>query len=258
LKEAEIFASGAPGYWQVFQAPDPRSIIPSSLIKKPAILGLAGVMAGAGLSVLLTLFLTHRTSRRSILECCAATHAPLICHLPTSSEEDAKAAIAHFWITYLAPRLDRPGRILIWTAALDPADECRLWAMLGEAAAKDTGRPMQVIDLTPDALWTDGAPTETLVWSTQWSDACLSETSVLLRASSLPQRDSRAILQQIDHWIAAVAGQKESLQRAVESRQLTDAYLRACDGTIAWTERPKGRIREAADVISCFLAERFS
>jgi uncharacterized protein involved in exopolysaccharide biosynthesis len=29
LKEAEIFASGAPGYWQVFQAPDPRSIVPS-------------------------------------------------------------------------------------------------------------------------------------------------------------------------------------------------------------------------------------
>ncbi len=258
LKEAEIFASGAPGYWQVFQAPDPRSIVPSSLIKKPALLGVAGVIAGAGLSVLLTLFLTHRTSRRSILECCAATRAPLICHLPTSSDEDARAAIAHFWITYLAPRLDNPGRILIWTAALDPADELRLWSMLADAAAKDTGRPMQVIDLTPDSLWADGASTESLVWSTQWSDASLSETSILLRASSLPQRDSRAVLSKIDHWIAAVAGQKESLHRAVESRQLTDAYLLPCDGTIAWTERPNGRIREGADVISCFLAERFS
>lgn len=66
------------------------------------------------------------------------------------------------------------------------------------------------------------------------------------------------MLEQVERWIAVVAGQKKSLSRAVESRQLTDAYLPACDGTIGWTERPKGRIREAADVVSCFLAKRFS
>lgn len=256
LKEAEIFASGAPGYWQVFQAPDPRSIVPSSLIKKPAALGAAGALGGAGLAVLLTLLLTHRTSRRSILECCAATHAPLICHLPTSFEEDARAAIAHFWITYLAPRLDHPGRILFWTAALNPDDERRLWSMLAEAAIEDTGRPLRVLDLTPDPLWSDGALIESLVWLTHPSD--VPETPVLFRAASLPHRDARTMLPQVDHWIAVVAGQKESLRRAVESRQLTDAYLADCAGTIAWTERPQGKIREVADAVSNFLAKRFS
>lgn len=256
LKEAEIFASGAPGYWQVFQAPDPRSIVPSSLVKKPAILGAVGILAGAGFASILTLLLTQRSSRRSILECCAATQAPLICHLPTSLEEDVFAAISHFWITYLAPRLDQPGRILLWTAALDAEDERRLWSMLSKAANKDTGKPMCVLDLTPDLLWTDGAPTETLVWQSHPSDR--SDPTVLLRAASLPHRDARAMLTQVDQWIAVVAGQKESLLRAVQSRQLTDAYLPACAGTIACTERPQGRIREAADAVSCLLAKRFS
>jgi uncharacterized protein involved in exopolysaccharide biosynthesis len=256
LKEAEIFASGAPGYWQVFQAPDPRSVIPSSLVKKPAILGAAGALGGAGLAVLLTLLLTHRTSRRSILESCAATRAPLICHLPTTLEEDARAAIAHFWITHLAPRLAHPGPVLFWTTALDPADERRLWLMLAEAASKDTGKPMQVLDLTPDPLWADGPQLESLDWRSHPPDT--SEPPALLRAASLPQRDARAMLPQVKHWIAVVAGQKQSLQRAVESRPLTDAYLPACSGTIAWTERPIGKIREAADAVSCLLAKRFS
>jgi hypothetical protein len=258
LKEAEIFASGAPGYWQVFQAPDPRSIIPSSLVKKPALLGSAGAAGGASLAVLLTLLLTQRTSRRSILECCAATQAPLICHLPTTLEEDARAAIDHFWITHLAPRLGRSGPILFWTAALDPADERRLWSMLADAASKDTGKPMQVLDLTPDALWTDAAPLEPLAWLTPPSRSSGNDSPTLLRAASLPHRDARTMLTQVDHWIAVVAGQKQSLQRAVGLRQLTDAYLPTCGGTIAWTERPQGRIREAADYISSFLAKRFS
>ncbi len=255
LKEAEIFSSGAPGYWQIFQAPDPRAIIPSSLVKKPAVFGAAGAIGGAGLAVLLTIFLTHRTSRRSILECCAATRAPLICHLPTTLEEDARAAIAHFWITYVAPRLDHPGSMLFWTAALEPADERRLWNMLAETAEKDTGKPMQVLDLTPDPLWEGEEAVASLAWQTDLSKI---NSPVLIRASSLPQRDARAMLQEVDHWISVVAGQKKSLRRAVISRQLTDAYLAPCDGTIAWTERPEGKIREMADVISCFIAKRFS
>jgi hypothetical protein len=66
------------------------------------------------------------------------------------------------------------------------------------------------------------------------------------------------MLASVDHWIAVVAGQKNSLARAVESRKLTDVYLPSCGGTIGWTERPKGRIREVADIISCFIAKRFS
>lgn len=258
LKEAEIFASGAPGYWQVFQAPDPRSIVPSSLMKKPAILGFAGAIGGAGIAVLLTLLLTHRTSRRSILECCAATRAPLICHLPTSFEEDARAAINHFWITHLAPRLDHSVPILFWTAALEPADERRLWSMLAATAFKDTGKPMQVLDLTPDSIWAEGGLTESLTWLNSQADYFDKDSPILLRSASLPPHDTRTMLGKVEHWIAVVAGQKTSLQRAVEFRQLSDAYLPACGGTIAWTERPEGRIRVAADAISLFIAERFS
>jgi len=182
----------------------------------------------------------------------------LICHLPTTLEEDARAAIEHFWITHLAPRLGRSGPILFWTAALDPADERRLWSMLSDAASRDTGKPMQVLDLTPDPLWTDAAPLKSLVWLTQPSGNSENDSPTILRAASLPQLDARAMLTQVDYWIAVVAGQKQSLHRTVELRQLTDAYLPACGGTIAWTERPQGRIREAADYFSCFLAKRFS
>ncbi len=258
LKEAEIFASGAPGYWQVFQAPDPRTITPSSLVKKPALLGLAGAMAGAGITVLLTLVLTHRTSRRSILDCCAATRAPLICHLPTTLEKDAQAAIAHFWITYLAPRLDRKDQILFWTAALEPEEERRLWSLLCEAAAEDTGKPMQILDLTADALWAEDEHSASLVWQNKPPTEPENDRPVILRASSLPPKKARTMLASVDHWIAVVAGQKKSLARAVESRHLTDVYLPSCGGTIGWTERPKGQIREVADIISCFIAKRFS
>lgn len=258
LKEAEIFASGAPGYWQIFQAPDHRAVIPSSLIKKPAALGAAGAMVGAGLSALLTLFFTQRTSRRSILECCAATRAPLICHLPTALEEDSRAAIAHFWITYLSPRLDRSNIILLWTAALEPDDERRLWTLLSETAAKDTGKPMHVLDLTPDSIWADADSLKSLAWQPHSSDDLQNGNAAILRASSLPLRDTRALLQGVDHWISVVAGQKKSLQKAVDSRRVTDAYLPACGGTIAWTERPQGRIREVADAISCSIAKHFS
>ena len=127
LKEAEIFASGAPGYWQVFQAPDPRNISPSSLVKMPAALGVASGLLGAGLTTLLTLLVSQRSSRRSVLECCAATKAPLISHIPATTGDDAQAAIAHFWLTHLAPQLTTHARILFWTPALDPAVERRLW-----------------------------------------------------------------------------------------------------------------------------------
>jgi uncharacterized protein involved in exopolysaccharide biosynthesis len=256
LKEAEIFASGAPGYWQVFQAPDPRAVVPSSMVKKPAMLGAAGAAAGVGLAIVLTLLLTHRTSRRSILECCAATRAPLITHLPTEFEEDARAAIQHFWITHLAPRLSSSAPVLFWTAALDPADERRLWSMLADTAARDTGSPISVLDLTPDDLWSTDPRPSSLDWNAE--NTPLPTTPAILRASSLPSGKTRANLASVSHWIAVVAGQKSSLARAVRLRPLTDTYLTPCGGTIAWTERPKGPIRQAADLLSTFLARRFS
>ena len=82
--------------------------------------------------------------------------------------------------------------------------------------------------------------------------------ATLLRAASLPQGAARERLAGVDYWLAVVFGQQDSLRRAARSRSLSDAYLPPCDGTIGWTERPQGAIREAADVLSLFLAKRFS
>lgn len=258
-KEAEIFASGAPGYWQVFQAPDPRGITPSSLIKKPIILGTASACAGAGLAVMLTLLLTQRSARRSILECCAATQAPLLCNIPTTFEEDAAAAVSHFWITHLSPRSKTASPILIWTSALESNEERRLWNLLASAAQLDTGHQLQVHDLTPDSLWNDSEHHDSLDWisSLPPPDPDLSK-AILLRASALPLREAREWLAHVNHWISAVSGEKKSISRTLVARPLSDAYLPPCAGTIAWTERPDGRIRATADQVSSYLAKKFS
>jgi hypothetical protein len=74
----------------------------------------------------------------------------------------------------------------------------------------------------------------------------------------LPQAETRHGLATVDSWLAVVVGQRDALRRTVRLRPLTDAYLPPCDGTIGLTERPRGRVREAADLISLFLAKRFS
>ena len=262
LKEAEIFASGAPGYWQVFQAPDPRLIQPSSLVKKPALLGVASGVLGAAFAVLLTLLLTHRSSRRSVIECCSATGAPLLSHIPSTFETDTGAAIGRLWITHLAPRLTTSTRMLGWTPALAPAAERRFWSLLAAAAWDDTGTPLRIHDLTPDSLWSDTALPDSLEWLSHppagAPPAAQPLAATLLRASGLPHGEARGLLAEVDYWIAVVAGHKDSLRRTAEFRELSDAYLPPCNGTIAWTEQAAGPIRQAADVLSCFLAKRFS
>ncbi len=284
LKEAEIFASGAPGYWQVFQAADPRRIVPSSMVAKPAMLGIAAGVMGAGLAVILTILLSHRTRRRSVLECCAAAQAPLVVCVPDTADENARLAIEHFWITHLGPRLGSYRRILFWTAAVKPEEERDFWTMLAAAAHADTGRTIQVQDLSPDALWSEARRPDVLEWfshipSQQPAPADFPfpplaqnvlKTSplpnannepvaaTLLRAGSLPQGEAREMLARVDYWLTLVAGQKEALQTAVRNRPLTAAYLQPSDGTIAWIERPTGFIRRGADSISLFLAKRFS
>lgn len=261
LKEAEIFASGAPGYWQVFQAPDLREIVPSSLVKKPLIMGIGGGLFGAGIATLLTLLMTHRTSRRSILECCAATRAPLISSIPTATDDEVREAISHLWITYLAPRLSHPGPLLLWTSALKAADERRLWSVLAAVAWDDGGKSLRIVDLTPDSLWQDAERPAALDWqahSPATDGAPANHPGTLLRAAALPAGAARELLSTVDQWIAVVAGDKESLRLAARLRPITDAYLPPCSGTIGWTEQPDGTIREAADILSTFLAKRFS
>lgn len=256
LKEAEIFASSAPGYWQVFQTPDSRRIIPSSLIKKPVILGVACGILGAGFSTLLTLLFSHRSLRRSVLECCAATRAPLEACIPTTSERETRAAIDHFWLTHLAPRLNSPCAILWWTPALDPADERRFWLMLADAAWNDTGKALWIHDLTPDSLWSETACPDSLKWLS--SPTAGPQPITLLRASSLPHNEARESLMQIDYWMAVLAGNKNSLRLTKQWQPLSSAYLPPCNGTIAWIEPPVGSIRANADLISLFLAKHFS
>jgi len=261
LKEAEIFASGAPGYWQVFQAPDPRNIVPSSLIKKPAIVGLASGILGAVLSTLLSLLLSQRTTRRSVIECCLATRAPLITYIPSTYEKDARNAIDQFWITHLVPRLPATEYILFWTPALNPADERRFWAMLAAAAYQDTGKALRIFDLSPDALWSDDLLPESLEWRTLPSatpPSSPTHAATVLRAADLPHGDARELFARADYWMAVVAGHRNSLRRTTKFKALSDAYLTPCNGTIAWTERPVGHLRATADVLSRFLAKKFS
>ncbi|MBK1817961.1 hypothetical protein JIN84_20230 [Luteolibacter yonseiensis] len=258
LKEAEIFATGAPGYWQVFQAPDPRSILQSSLVKLPLMMGGAGGVFGAGLVVFITLLITHRTPRRSIIECCAATRAPLIASLPTSPEEDAREAVEQFWITHLAPRLHEHDPLLFWTAALNPEDERRLWTLLASEIQKDTGKPARILDLTPDTLWDGNAASADIEWSRLADHPTRESLPNLVRAASLPHGEERVLLSQVRHWIAVVEGQKDSLAVATKQRPITEAYLPPCEGTLAWIERPKGKIRQSGDAVSLLLAKRFS
>lgn len=261
LKEAEIFASGAPGYWQVFQTPDTRLIVPSSLVKKPLILGAAFGILGAGFTIFLTLLFTHRTARRSVLECCSTTRAPFIASIPSTPEADTLAAIKQLVITHLAPRLNTPTHALWWTPALDPDEERRLWSLLSEAAWDDLGKPLRIYDLTPDDLWNLSPRPDSLEWIPAHAVPALTPSPhaiTLLRAASLPNGKARELLAQIKSWVTVVASQKSSLRRCAMFRVLLNAYLPPCDGTIVWAERPTGPIRLAAEAVSCFLAKRFS
>ena len=265
LKESEIFASGAPGYWQVFQAPDPRLISPSSRVKKPALLGIAGGFLGAGCSVLLTLLCTHRTLGRSVLECCSATGAPLMGQIPSSPEADTRAAVEQLWITHLAPHRNTPAHVLWWTPALGQAVERQLWILLASAAWNDCGKPLRIHDLTPDDLWNDISCPDTLEWlSGPDPSAALSPTTgqpcaiALWRAAGLPHGEARELLGEGESWIAVVEGHKSSLRRSAEFQKFSAAYLPPCAGTLVWIDRPTGAIRAAADVVSTFLAKRFS
>lgn len=253
LKETEIFASSAPGYWQTFQAPDPRSIEPSSAFKKPLAFGFAAACAGGGIAVFLTLLLTQRSSRRSALECCAAARAPFAAQLPSDDDAAFRAAMRRFWITHLGKPAPENTSTLVWTHALDPADERRFWAGLAECALADGRAAPLVADLSPDGLWTPEETPSSLRWHTEKPAGAR-----FLRASFLPDGPARDTLGGITRWFAAVKGDADHLTRAADGRNLTEACLPPCSGAIAIVSRPAGAIRRIADRFSVFLAKRFS
>ncbi|MGD7653779.1 MAG: hypothetical protein ACQCXQ_11225 [Verrucomicrobiales bacterium] len=253
LKEAEIFASSSPGSWQIFQKPDARTVIPSSLTKKPLLLGVAGAIAGAGLAIFVTLLLTHRSTRRSVLECCATTSAPLAALLPARHGE--KSGFTDLWISTLAPVLSSSQNPpMLWSAAITPQDERFFWNELSTAAIEDTGKPLTVIDLTPDTLWQDSPPNDSIVWKPNATP----EPGSFIRAHELPDSSRRKPLENIRVWHALVAGEKSSLTRYTTSQHLASVYLPPCTGTIALSEPASGIIRKLADQLSIFLTRRFS
>jgi hypothetical protein len=218
-----------------------------------------------------------------VLECCSAAQAPLIASVPDAADQEAQLTIEHFWITHLAPRLGSHRRILFWTAPLEPEQERQFWTMLAIAAQGDTGRSIQIHDLSPDALWSEARRPESLEWYSHVSTPAVPAdypfpplaqnvlktspfpnvnnepvAATLLRAGALPSGESREMLSKVDYWLSVVAGQKGSLKIAVQYRPITEADLAPCDGTIAWVERPTGFIRQAAESVSKFLAKRFS
>ncbi|MFN9663048.1 MAG: hypothetical protein ACK57I_05885, partial [Akkermansiaceae bacterium] len=254
LKEAEIFASGSPGYWQIFQPPDPRNVVPSSLLKKPLILGVAGAFGGAVFVVVGSLLLTQRSNRRSVLECCAATRAPLASLLPAHAGEPS--GFANLWTSILAPCFaDGQNSILIWTNALEPADERSFWEELAAAAEKDAATPLRIVDLTPDNLWQSTNPGPSLRWI---NDDFEINARTILRASSLPDMDRRKSLSQISRWYAIVRGEKSSLRTYSLTRHQAETYLEPCSGTIVLSEPAQGQIRSFADRISVAITRHFS
>jgi hypothetical protein len=59
-------------------------------------------------------------------------------------------------------------------------------------------------------------------------------------------------------WMIVLSGNIDSLRRTDQYLPVCTTYLPPCGGTIVLTSPPAGRIRAAADVISLYLAHRFS
>ena len=254
LQEAEIFASGAPGYWQVFQSPDKRLITSASGITKPLILGTMGAGIGGAATLLLCLIVTRKSTHRSVLECCVATRAPLLAMLPADAGERTLEAVRDIWLTHFAPRIGDFSSVLVWTSALDPEDERKFWSLLSEVADDDQITPLHVRNLSTDTIWSPGDLPSTL----SWKDDETAEPPHLLRASSLPPGKARSYLENVDYWMTVVTNDSTSLDRIVKSRLVTDTYLHPCDGTIAWSTPPAGPVAKATESISRFITKRLS
>ncbi|MEO1857025.1 MAG: hypothetical protein ABGY95_06630 [Rubritalea sp.] len=251
LKETEIFASGSPGYFQTFEEPDIRKVVPSSMMKKPLILGGGGMIMGAGLALLITLFKTQRSSRRSVLECCATTGGRFVTGFP--SEGIDAPEYNDFWLERLAMKSNADSPVLFWTAALTPEEEQIFWRGLSKAAHFDAGRTLKVYDLTPEVTLADEQEKQQdLLWGSKDSEC------YIWRAHSLPDRSKRGLLSSVEECYALIATEKSSLQAFNDSRELFEIYLPPCHGTLATQTPASGWFRIKADQLSLFLSRLLS
>ncbi|MDB6077706.1 MAG: hypothetical protein JWO82_1453 [Akkermansiaceae bacterium] len=251
LKETEIFSSGSPGYWQIFEGPELRKVEAGSKTRKPLLLGIAGGAAGTlGGSVLL-LLLTTRSRRRSVLECCSEVQAPLLAELTAGAPEDS--VFDTLWVSHFISRLRAGDTIMVWTAVASSGDERSFWSGLTQAARRDGISLPRIVDLTPDDLWTDHGPT-----AVPWTAALPGAGGAILRASRLPSAEGRQIFSRVSFWFALATGQADCLGRSTRIRELSSTDLSEGDGTVAFIDRPKNSVRRAGDNLSSFLARHFS
>ncbi|BCU79561.1 hypothetical protein [Luteolibacter sp. LG18] len=250
LKETEIFASSAPGYWVLFEGPENHPAAPASKLKGPALLGIAGLAVGTGGAFALLLLWSLRDCRRSVLECCSATNAPLL--LEFHPDTPSEAVFDLLWLGSLSAKITEQTPILCWTALVSPEDERTFWKHLAMAAKRDGSTLPEVVDLSPDGLW-ETTPPDGLRWTRTPSTGAL-----LHRASSLPPVPERPVLAGIQFTFALASGESPILGRAQTLHELTAAYLPPIDGTIASVRSPDGWTRRAGDQVSRFLARHFS
>lgn len=252
LKEATIFSSSAPGFWKIFQPPDVREVSENSAMQKPMLLGVAGGMAGAAVSLALLLLFTNRSARRSVLECCAATKGPLLVHIGTGADESSYDTL---WIATLAKRRNEGQSILIWTGLAEEEDEARFWQGLAQAAQRDGVSPITVEDLTPEE---SGASTNIeglLYWVPRGS---AQRYRAFLRLRSLPDERTRPVLGNVDYWCALTTGTSDSIAGASRFLELASPHLSHPDGTIVLGVPPKGIVRKAGEMIALLLTKKFS
>jgi uncharacterized protein involved in exopolysaccharide biosynthesis len=252
LKETEIFASGSPGYWQIFQGPNLRDVTADSMMKKPVLLGAVGGLGGLFSSVVLILVVTSRSKSRSVLECCTACQAPFLVRF--SPNRLTAQPFDELWIQCLADAFaQRNGRLLFWCGHAAVSDERMFWAQLAEAAKRDGGSLPTVMDLTPDGLWNGHEPSPVA-----WTSAEGSTVPHVYRATKLPPASGRNLLKDTTEWFCLASGNSDSLKRAGSPRELLSLGLPPCTGVIAAVDSPKSLIRRAADSLSILVARQFS
>lgn len=252
LKETEIFASGSPGYWQIFQGPNLRDVTADSMMKKPVLLGVVGGLGGLFLSVVLILVVTSRSKSRSVLECCTACQAPFLVRFSPNRLTDQP--FDELWTQCLADAFaQKNGRLLFWSGHAAASDERMFWTQLVEAAKRDGGSVPTVMDLTPDGLWTgDDLPPVT------WTSAEGSTAPHVYRATKLPPASGRNLLKDTTEWFCLASGHADSLKRAGSPRELLSVGLPPCTGVIAAVDSPKRLVRRTADSLSVLVARQFS
>jgi len=253
LKETEIFASSAPGYWQIFEGPEDHEILRGSKLKLPLIFGIAGAVAATGLALMLVLLTKSRTERRSALECCTATGGPLLADY--YDDEPGGEAMDRLWINTFSSRLYTGDTMLAWTALTDPADERAFWQNLAAAAKRDGCELPPIIDLTPDGLWEQDTPPADLRWT---KELPVPPATGLFRASKLPASPAREHLSRIHYRFALANGDAECLKRAARTREFAATHLPPCAGTVAILSHPANRIRQLGDQLSRLVANQFS